>query len=183
MTMEYQYEDVFHKLLDLRKRYELILWYMHFLKLIPGKIGILLRNILIPYKQGVNVNVFEFVQIDMPSKLSIGNNVYINRGCILNAGGETQIGDNVGIGPNVIIYSQNHNYWQDNSYFTNFKENGYIRKKVKIGNNVWIGAASIILPGVYVGDNAIIAAGTIVTKNIDSNVMVGGNPAGVIKKK
>jgi len=156
---------------------------MHFLKLIPGKIGILLRNILIPYKQGVNVNVFEFVQIDMPSKLSIGNNVYINRGCILNAGGEIQIGDNVGIGPNVIIYSQNHNYWQDNSCFTNFKENGYIRKKVIIGNNVWIGAASIILPGVNVGDNAIIAAGTIITKNIDSNVMVGGNPAEVIKKK
>ena len=156
---------------------------MHFLKLLPGKIGILLRNALIPYKQGVNVNVFEFVQIDMPSRLSIGSNVYINRGCILHAGGEIQIGDHVGIGPNVIIYSQNHKYWIENTFFTDFKENSYDLKKVSIGDNVWIGAGSIILPGVNIGDNVIVAAGTIVAKNIDSNIMVGGNPAKIIKRK
>ena len=60
---------------------------------------------------------------------------------------------------------------------------GYELKKVSIDDNVWIGAGSIILPGVNIEDNVIVAAGTIVAKNIDSNIMVGGNPAKIIKRK
>ena len=56
-------------------------------------------------------------------------------------------------------------------------------KNMYFGDNVWIGAGSIILPGVNIGDNVIVAAGTIVAKNIDSNIMVGGNPAKIIKRK
>tara|TARA_B100000768_G_C11146989_1_gene318610 strand:+ start:124 stop:624 length:501 start_codon:yes stop_codon:yes gene_type:complete len=162
-------------------RNELIFWYLHILKSIPGQIGCIIRNGLIPYKNGQNVRISENVQIDSPSKLSIGDNVHINRGCILNAGGNIKIGDYCGIGPNVVIYSQNHNYWGDITKLTDFKKNGYKIKEVIIGKNVWIGANSIILPGVNIGDNSIIAAGSVVTKNIKANLLVGGNPAYTLK--
>ena len=63
------------------------------------------------------------------------------------------------------------------------KKIGYKYKKVTIGNNVWIGAKAIILPCINIGDNAIIAAGSVVTKNFAANIMVGGNPACIIKSR
>ena len=167
----------------MRIRYEIILWYMHILKWIPGEVGCIMRNHLIPYTKGKGVRILENVQIDKPSKLSLGDFVQINRGCVLHAGGEIKIGDYVGIGPQVIIYSQNHNYWGDISRLTDFKKNGYQYKKVTIGNNVWIGAKAIILPGINIGDNAVIAAGSVVTKNVAANIMVSGNPACIIKRR
>jgi acetyltransferase-like isoleucine patch superfamily enzyme len=55
-------------------------------------------------------------------------------------------------------------------------------RKVVIGNNVWIGAGVSIMPGVHVGDNAVIAGGAVVTKDVSANTVVGGNPAKVIRK-
>jgi maltose O-acetyltransferase len=162
-------------------RNEIIFWYLNILKFIPGKIGCIIRNFSLPYKNGRCVRVSENVQIDTPSKLFIGDFVCINRGCILNSAGEIYIGDYCGIGPNVVIYSQNHNYWGEITEFSDFKKNGYTRKKVIIGKNVWIGANAIILPGVTIGDNSVISAGSVVTKNIEANTMVGGNPARTLK--
>lgn len=54
-------------------------------------------------------------------------------------------------------------------------------KRVEIGNNVWIGGRAVINPGVKIGNNAVIASGTVVTKNVPDNVVVGGNPAVIIK--
>ena len=101
----------------------------------------------------------------------------------MHAGGEIKIGDYVGIGPQVIIYSLNHNYWGDITCLTDFKKNEYQYKKVTIGNNVWIGAKAIILPGINIGDNSVIAAGSVVTKNVAANILVGGNPACIIKRR
>ena len=150
-------------------RYEIILWYSHFLKSIPGNIGCFIRVKLLPIQSGKNVKIWDNVQIDSPSKIKIGSNVSINRSSFLHGGGGIQIGNDVLIGPNVTIYSQNHVF---NNKDILIRKQGYNIKKVNIGNNVWIAANVIILPGVSIGDNCIIAAGTIVTKSITKNSIV-----------
>ena len=164
----------------MRIRYEIILWYSSLLKLIPGRIGCVLRNMLFPYKNGKNVTIWEFVQLDYPSKLRLGNNVSVNRDSIFHAGGGIEIGNDVLIGPGVTIYSQNHNY---KNLENKIIEQGYEYKKVIIGNNVWIAARAIILPGVMIEDGAVIAAGSVVTKNVKADTIVAGNPAILIKNR
>lgn len=84
-------------------------------------------------------------------------------------------GNNIEFGPGTKIISSNHH---PDNYSKHIKN-----KPILIGNNVWIGADSVILPGVEIGDNVIIGAGSIVTKNIPSNSIAVGNPCQVIKKK
>lgn len=160
-------------------RYEAIMWLSKILFSIPGKTGCLLRNILIPYKNGKKVYIWDSTHIDSPSKFIIGNNVSINRRCIINAGGGIEIKDNVLIGPNTTIYSQNHNFKDPDSLIC---DQGYTLAPVTIGENVWIASNCIILPGVTVGKNSIIGAGSVVTKSIPENSLAVGNPARVIKK-
>jgi len=81
-------------------------------------------------------------------------------------------------GPNVIIHSANHNYKNPD---IPFRSQGHTFKKVEIMDNVWIGAGAIILPGVTIYSNSIIAAGAVVTKDVQSNVIVVGVPAKVQK--
>jgi maltose O-acetyltransferase len=152
-------------------KYEFILWIQFVLKLIPGYVGISIRNFILPYKRGKNVKVWDFVHIDNPSQLIMGNNISINRGCVINADGGIVIWNDVLIGPNVTIYSVNHNFKNKSIPFS---KQGYKKKYVSIGNNVWIASNAIILPGVEIGDNVVIAAGAIVTKKIPSDSMVMG---------
>jgi maltose O-acetyltransferase len=154
------------------------MWFYHVLKWIPGYIGAAFRNIFLPYKKGKNVRILDGVQIDKPSKLSMGDRVSINRGCVINAGGGIVIGDDVLIGPNVVIYSQNHNYLDRTRPVAS---QGYTYKKTIIEDNVWIAAAAIILPGVTIGSGAVVAAGSVVTKDVAPNTLVVGNPARPIK--
>lgn len=142
-------------------RYEFILWYMWFFKNIPGQLGCLVRRLFIG-NINKNSNIWDNVTIDYPSRLTVGHNSSINRGCVLNCAGEIIIGNNVLIGPNTIIYSQNHNYKNKN---TLINKQGYFLDKVIIKDNVWIAANVIILPGVIIEKGSIIGAGSIVTKN------------------
>ncbi len=106
--------------------------------------------------------------------ISIGKNVFINHACsFLDMGGIT-IGDNVLIGPKANLVSENHPI--DPS-----QRNCLIGKPITIKNNVWIGAGATILPGITVGENSIVAAGAIVTKDVPDNIIVAGNPAKQIK--
>ncbi|MBE6018216.1 MAG: sugar O-acetyltransferase [Lachnospiraceae bacterium] len=111
-------------------------------------------------------------QIDFPKQIIFGKNVFINHSFTAMSIGGIEIGDNVQIGPHVTIVTDNHDL-----------ENRYALKckKVIIGDNVWIGAGVCIMPGVHVGDNAVIAGGAVVTKDVPANSVVGGNPAKVIK--
>jgi acetyltransferase-like isoleucine patch superfamily enzyme len=106
--------------------------------------------------------------------ISIGKNVFINHACsFLDMGGIT-IGDNVLIGPKVNLVSENHP-------IDPTQRNSLIGKPIIIKNNAWIGASATILPGITVGENSIVAAGAIVTKDVPDNTIVAGNPAKQIK--
>ena len=162
----------------MRFRYELIMWKQHFLKLIPGAIGCSLRNMLLPYKNGKNVTIFDDTHINSPSKLKIGDNVSIARRSIIDAGGGVEIGDTVIISAGVVIYSQNHNFHQKD---ININLQGYNTKAVIINENVWIGAQSIIFPGVTIGSNSIIGAGSVIKKDVEASSIVSGNPVQFIR--
>lgn len=112
---------------------------------------------------------------DYGLNIRIGKNVFINSGCCFQDQGGIEIGDNVLIGQQVVIATINHD-------FNPSKRANMFPAPVKIGNSVWIGAHATILSGVTVGDNAIIAAGAVVTKDVPQNVVVAGVPAKIIKK-
>jgi acetyltransferase-like isoleucine patch superfamily enzyme len=105
----------------------------------------------------------------------IGKNVFINHACsFLDMGGIT-VEDEVLIGPRVNIITENHPLAPDN-------RRALITKPVRIKRKAWIGAGATILPGVTVGENAVVAAGAVVSKDVPDNVVVGGIPARIIKK-
>jgi len=109
---------------------------------------------------------------DYGSKISFGDRVYININCTLIDGGRIEIGDDTLVGPNVQILTVNHPLLPSERLN---KTN--LAKDVSIGKNVWIGAGVIILPGVKIGDDTVVGAGSVVSKNLDSNSLYVGNPA------
>ena len=159
-------------------RYECIMWLYSLINAIPGRIGCWIRTKILPAKIGSRSLIWDHVQIDSAKNLEIGSNSSINRGCILHAGGGIKIGNNVLIGPRVVIYSQNHNF---SDPYTCISSQGYTKKIVRIEDDVWIAACAIILPGVTLKKGCIVAAGSVVTKDVDSNAIVAGNPAKLIK--
>ncbi len=110
-----------------------------------------------------------------PWKITIGNNSIIHFDCLLDGRGGIYIADNVDVSFGVKIFTEQHD--------VNSASYGTIVKPVKIGNYVVIGAYSILLPGVIVGEGAVIAAGSVVTKNVAPFAVVGGSPAIVIKSR
>jgi len=96
--------------------------------------------------------------------INIGNNVFLNNNVLIESFCNVTIGDNTEIGPNCIIIDHDHDYQH------NFKN--FVGEKIFIGSNVWIGANCIILKGVNIGKNSVIAAGTIVNENIPDNTLV-----------
>jgi len=112
------------------------------------------------------------------SSIRIGNNCEIN-GTMIYSRSEVTIGDNCMFGPGVcILDSDSHN----TSIDPVARRSGEIKSHpIKIGNNVWVCRQSIILKGVNIGDNSIVAAGSVVTRNVPSNQLFGGNPASFIR--
>jgi acetyltransferase-like isoleucine patch superfamily enzyme len=113
------------------------------------------------------------------SVIKIGDKCSLN-GTIIHSRNAVIIGDNCMFGPGVVILdNDSHN----TSIDPKSRRQGQIEETpVVIGNNVWIGMRSIIMKGVNIGDNSIVAAGSIVTKSVPSNSLFGGNPAAFIKK-
>ena len=106
-----------------------------------------------------------------------GNGVYANFNLTLVDDTDIFVGDNVMFAPNVVVASATHPI----SPILREKKGQY-NLSVEIGNNVWIGANSVILPGVSIGDNTVIGAGSVVTKDIPSNVVAVGNPCKVLRE-
>lgn len=122
-----------------------------------------------------SVAVFTPLYVNYGKHTKIGKNVFINFNCtMLDLGGIT-IEDDVLIGPNVSILSEGHP-------ITPEERHSLVPKHIHIKKNAWIGAGATILQGVTVGENAIVAAGAVVSKDVPDNTVVGGIPAKIIKK-
>ncbi len=125
---------------------------------------------------GSNPNVLPGFICDNGRNIHVGDNFLANYHVTILDIREVNIGDNVMIGPNTLISTVNHPL----TPMGRRKHLG-IAKPVTIGNDVWIGGNAVILPGVTIGDNCVIAAGAVVTKDVPSGTLVGGVPARFIK--
>jgi len=117
-----------------------------------------------------NFKLFPPFYTDCGKNIHLGKRVFINSGCCFQDQGGIYIGDDVQIGHQVKILTLNHGKSPED-------RKTIYPSKVIIKNNVWIGSGAIILPGVTVGENAIIGAGSVVTKNVPDNQTFAGNPA------
>lgn len=106
----------------------------------------------------------------------LGRDVYFNFNVTLVDDTDIYIGDNTMIGPNTVIATAGHPIYPD------LRQNGgQYNVPVHIGKNCWLGAAVIVLPGVTIGDNTVVGAGSIVTKDMPANVVAAGNPCRVLR--
>lgn len=122
-----------------------------------------------------SVSVFTPLYINYGRSTQIGKNVFINFDCVFLDLGGIFIGDDVFIAPKVSLLSEEHPADPE-------MRASLIPRSVRLKNNVWIGAGATILPGVTVGENSIIAAGAVVTKDVPDNVIAGGIPAKVLRE-
>lgn len=107
--------------------------------------------------------------------MKIGRNVFVNQNCTFYDLGGLEIGDDVMIGPNVSLITSGHPVEPSR------RRDFVVAKPIAIERNVWIGAGATIIGGVTVGENSVVAAGAVVTRDIPPNTLVGGNPATVIR--
>ena len=126
---------------------------------------------------GSNVVINKPFHCDYGCNISIGDNFYANYDCIFLDVNKITIGNNVFLGPRVCLYTAGHPI--DKDVRNTQLEYG---KPIIIGDDVWIGGNSVVLPGVTIGSNVVIGAGSIVNKDIPSNVVACGNPCKVIRK-
>jgi acetyltransferase-like isoleucine patch superfamily enzyme len=113
-----------------------------------------------------------------PEGIELGDNVRFNHGVYVNGYGGLKIGNNSGLGPYSMVHTANHVF--DEKKVSQVK---WDRKPVTIGEDCWIGMAVCILPGVTIGDRVIIGAGSVVAKDIPSDVIAVGNPCRPIKTR
>ena len=110
---------------------------------------------------------------DFGNRVKFGKNVFINHSAILSASGGIEFEDGVSVAPGVRIATINHDF--------NERHTKYTYGKVTIKKNAWLGIGCTICPGVTIGENAVVAAGAVVTKDVPDNAVVGGCPAKIIK--
>jgi acetyltransferase-like isoleucine patch superfamily enzyme len=108
-------------------------------------------------------------------EIRVGHNVFVNQNCTFYDLGGLDIGDDVMIGPNVSIITASH------PVDPSERRAATIGKPIVIERNVWIAAGATIVGGVTIGENSVVAAGSVVTKDVPPNTLVGGNPARVIR--
>ena len=125
-------------------------------------------------KIGERFGLFPPFYTDCGKNIHIGNGVFINSGCRFQDQGGIYIGDGALIGHNTVLATLNHGMLPE-------ERGDLIPRPIHVGKNVWIGSNSTILAGVTIGDNAVIGAGSIVTKDIPADMVAVGNPAKVIR--
>jgi acetyltransferase-like isoleucine patch superfamily enzyme len=114
-------------------------------------------------------------ELFMPTRIKIGRNTIVGWDSMLDGRGGLEIGNNVDIANNVFIFTAMHDP-QDPFY-------RYVKKRVVIGDNVWLSSRSTILPGVRVGEGAVVSAGAVVTRDVKPYTIVAGVPARTIGKR
>lgn len=131
-------------------------------------------------KVGRRVVYYSGSRIVTGRNLVLGDDVDLAKDVIITTGGGVEIGDRTLIGYRAMILSSNHRIPDLPGQIFG---SGHVHKKVTIGSDVWIGANSLIMPGVSIGDGSICAAGSVVTNDVPANVIVGGVPARLIKAR
>lgn len=129
---------------------------------------------LIGKKVDASFRMFPPFYTDFGKNITIGKDVFINSGCHFQDQGGIQIGDGALIGHNVVLATINHDLNPEEN-----RKNHYA--PITIGAHVWIGSNATILPGVTLGDHAVVAAGAVVTQDVPPRTVVGGVPAKVLK--
>lgn len=119
--------------------------------------------------------VFPPFYTDFGKNITVGKNVFINACCHFQDHGGVSLGDGCQIGHNVVFATLNHGLAPEDRQTT-------YPAPITLGKNVWVGSNSTILQGVTIGDNAVIAADAVVTKDVPENTIVGGVPARIIRK-
>lgn len=184
---------------------EINITWQFLISLIPGKLGSIIRSICYklffrqPYlSTGVFVDFNSFTNLTFAENIKISNNCFFiashygsisigsgtkfNHNCHCNAsfGGNLLIGRNCLFGPNVVIRTANHIFKDAKTLIMN---QGHEFSDIIIGDDVWIAANVVILPGVNIGDGSVIAAGSVVTKSVPAYSVVAGVPAKIIKSR
>lgn len=118
--------------------------------------------------------VFPPFYTDFGKNITVGKNVFINACCHFQDQGGITLGDNCLVGHNVVFATLNHGFAPE-------ERQSMLPAPIVVGRNVWIGSNSTILRGVTIGDNSIIAAGSVVTKDVPANAIVAGVPARFIR--
>lgn len=128
-------------------------------------------------KTGENIWIEAPFHSDYGWNIEVGENLFANYNLIILDVAKVTIGKNVQIAPNVSIYTAGHPIHPDT------RNTGYeYGIPITIGDNVWIGGNVVILPGVTIGDNVVIGAGSVVSKDIEDNKIVIGNPCKVVRE-
>lgn len=104
-------------------------------------------------------------------RITIGNSVFINAGCVFLDNAQISIGNDTLIGPHVTLATADHYVSPE------LRGNGVTQAPISIGHNVWLGAGVVVLPGVNIGDNSVIAANSVVCSDVPENVLYAGTPA------
>ena len=130
---------------------------------------------LFGYTVPETLRVFPPFYSDFGKNIHMGENVFINACCHFQDHGGVTLGDGCQIGHNVVFATLNHGLQPEERGIT-------YPAPIVLGKNVWVGSNSTILQGVTIGDNAVIAAGAVVTKDVEPGTIVGGVPARFIKK-
>ncbi|NIM94628.1 MAG: hypothetical protein GTO18_13085 [Anaerolineales bacterium] len=164
--------------------YEAWAWFQAATYWIPGRIGWIIRRLLYkPFFQraGKGWHIAEYCSVQPPNRFQIGDKSVVSRYTIINAQGGVILKDGSGFGPFTQVISVNHTA-------RNTKEPWGLQTRILeaapiiVESNVWIGARCIILAGVRIGPNAVVAAGSVVTRDVKPFTMVGGVPAQVIRR-
>ena len=130
---------------------------------------------------GINAFIHESTEIYAPELLEIGDYVHIQQGCKFFAdGGGITIGEGTIFAHDIQVMARNHVY-DDSELQSVPYDCRYKNKKVVIGNFCWIGATATILPGITIGDGAIVGAGSVVVHDVPKGAVVAGNPAKILK--
>ena len=114
---------------------------------------------------------------DYGANIRVGNNFYANFNCVILDPGTVDVGDDVLLGPAVQIYTATHPL--DAAERASGRE---LARPIRIGSRVWIGGGAIVLPGVTIGDDAVIGAGAVVARDVPPRVVVAGNPARIVRR-
>jgi len=163
---------------DLRTRIIWVKWLEALVRTMPGEVGQVLRRRIIGGQfrhAGPGLEIYPGAVIVGADRLSVGKNCRIGFDNVLQASGGIECGDDVLLGPDVKIWSVNHVTKRTD---VTIWDQGYEFKKVVIGNGVWVGANTFIMPGADIGDHVIISAGSVVSgKRIEPYSILAGNPA------